>query len=118
MSPSNKWSVQPSELVGVTPESARDLITRCFFEEQKETFAQADINLGHSPNDADLQNMIVGAIRLAFRETGYDYEHPTKKALTSVIEVLARKVRAWQTPPEIVAHHKEQIMKVLAHLPE
>jgi len=111
-----KWFVKPSHLLGLTPETARDLITRCFFEAQKETFSEAGQNLGQMPTDEQLQSTVEGAIRLAFRETGNDYDQPTKQSLFEVVQVLARKSATWKTPPEIVNHHKEQIGKVLAHL--
>lgn len=116
MSVYKKWFVQPADLMGLTAERARDLIAHCFLEAQKETFAHAGMNLGQAPTDEDLHSMIVGAIRLAFRETGNNYDQPSKQALTAVVQVLARKAAVWQTPPEIIRHHKEQIGKVLAHL--
>jgi len=109
-----KWFVQPEDLFNLNAEKARDLITKCFFEAQKETFYAAGKSLGQVPTDEQLHDIIVGAIRLAFRENNRDYDVPDKQALTEVVQVLARKAATRGTPPEIIAHHREQIGKVLA----
>lgn len=37
MTPCTRWSVSASDLTGMTPAKARDLIVQCFHEAQKET---------------------------------------------------------------------------------
>ena len=100
----------------MTPIKARDLIVQCFFEAQKETIAAAGKKLGHAPDDAELQNTVVGAVRLAFRETAGDFDQPTKSTLVGAVEVLARKSQQWGTPSNIVQYHKGQIERVLQSL--
>jgi|SRR5208282_3149526 len=108
-----RWNVQPTDLVGLTPEKARDLITRCLLEAQKETFAENEQMLGHMPGEGELQTIVEGAVRLAFRETNQDYDNPTPQGLMKVVEVLARKSSSWGTPAAIIEHHKKQIAQVL-----
>lgn len=112
----NRWRVQAADLVSLTPEKARDLITRCLLEAQKETFARNEQVLGHMPGDRELQSIVEGTVRLAFRETKQDYDNPTRQSLMKVVEVLARKLSSWGTPAEIIEHHKEQIARVLRSL--
>lgn len=117
MSPTHtRWHVQSHDLVDLSPAKARDLITRCLLEAQKETFARHERMLGHTSADQDLQALVEGAVRLAFRETNQDYENPTREGLVKVVDLLARKSNAWGTPAEIIEHHKEQISRVLRHL--
>jgi hypothetical protein len=110
------WSVGASELAGMEPAQARDLIVRCFFEAQKETFARAQSHFGPVPDDASLLATVQGAVRLAFREAGGDFDHPTVRALNDSVNVLARKAASWGTPAEVIAHHKGEIEKVLKAL--
>ncbi|MBZ5568682.1 MAG: hypothetical protein LAN64_12615 [Acidobacteriia bacterium] len=60
--------------------------------------------------------MVIGAVRLAFREAGGDYDQPTKATLMKVVEILAWKSEQRQTPKEIIAHHKGEIERVLRAL--
>src|SRR6266567_6196113 len=108
-----RWTVEAADLVNLTPAKARDLITRCLLEAQKETFTQNEQRLGHKLGDGDLQTIVEGAVRLAFRETREDYDNPTPEGLMKVVEVLARKSSSWGTPPEVIEHHKQQIARVL-----
>ena len=108
-----RWNLEPTDLVNVTPAKARDLITRCLLEAQRETFVHSEERLGHRPGDDDLQTIVEGAVRLAFREAQQDYDNPTREGLVSVVGVLARKSASWGTPPEIIEHHKRQIARVL-----
>jgi hypothetical protein len=113
-----KWTVPPESLVGLTPSRARDLIVRCFLEAQKETFARAGERLGRSVSDAALEGNVIGAVRLAFRESGDEYDRPTLESLTRVVDVLARKAGSWGTPEDVILHHKGQIGRVLRALSE
>ena len=111
-----KWVVPAKDLVDLTPEKARGLIVRCFLEAQKETFARARERLGQTPTEATLLANVEGAVRLAFRESGGEYDHPTAENLEKVVEVLARKAGSWGTPQDVIRHHKGQIGRVLAAL--
>lgn len=116
MEAAKKWFLPADALNDLTAVKARDLIVRCFLEAQKETIVAAGHNLGQQPTGEDLQNSVVGAVRLAFREIHGDYDEPTKNTLMQVVGVLARKSSTWGTPPDIIAHHKTQIERVLAAL--
>ena len=111
-----RWTMEPADLVGLTPLKARDLVTRCLLEAQRETFALNEQRLGHKAEDEHLRFVVQGAVRLAFRETGQDYNHPTLESLMKVVQLLATKSSRWGTPPEIIEHHKQQISRVLQTL--
>jgi hypothetical protein len=53
-----------------------------------------------SDDEAALRNMVIGAVRLAFKEARGDYDAPTKSSLMKVVEVLARKSEQRQTPKD------------------
>jgi len=108
-----RWNMQPDDLRNLTPAKARDLITRCLREAHRETFAQNEQMLGHNSAGPELDLIVEGAVRLAFREAHEDYENPSPAGLKRVVQVLARKSAAWGTPPEIIEHHKRQIAWVL-----
>jgi hypothetical protein len=111
-----RWAPSFGDLVNLTPTKARDLVTRCLLEAQKETFAQNEQRLGRNTDDRDLIAIVEGAVRLAFREARQDYDNPTREGLVKVVEVLARKSNSWGTPSDIIEHHKQQITRVLQHL--
>ena len=111
-----RWNIAASDLVDLTPVKARDLITRCLLEAQRETFAQSERRLGQTADDENIRNIVIGTVRLAFRETEQDYSNPTPEGLVKVVELLARKSGSWGTPPEIIEHHKKQIARVLQSL--
>ncbi len=111
-----KWVVPATDLVDMTPEKARGLIVRCFLEAQKETFTRARERLGQIPTEAVLLASVEGAVRLAFREAGGNYDHPTAQSLEKVVEVLARKSASWGTPEDVILHHKHQIGRILSVL--
>ena len=113
MTATTRWFLENADLMDVTPVKARDLIVRCFFEAQKESFAAAGKAMGKTEGEVELRTIVAGAVRAAFRESGGDFDHPTKSSLMAAVEVLARKAQRWGTPPEIVQHHRGQIEKIL-----
>jgi len=115
--PGSCWKLSESHLADLTPERARDLVVECFYFAQHETFARTKRKLGMTHLDeASLRASLVGAVRLAFEETGGDYEHPTAASLRSAIAVLARKAESWGTPRDIIQHHADQIGGLLGRL--
>jgi hypothetical protein len=108
-----RWFLDDADLLEMTSLKARDLIVTCFYEAQKETIAAAGKKIGQVQNETDLRNTVIGAVRLAFREAGGDFELPTKGSLMAAVQILARKSQHWGTPPEIVEHHKVQIERLL-----
>ena len=111
-----RWFLQEQDLAGLDPVKARDLIIKCFYEAQKETFARSKQELGLSTNDEQLHASVQTAIKLVFKEIGEDFEKPTKATLMKVVDVLGRRASAWGTPQDIIEHHKGQIQKVLTIL--
>jgi hypothetical protein len=111
-----RWHLQDDDLTGLNPVKARDLIVKCFFEAQKETFARIKQGMGGSTSDKDLMNNVVASIKMVFREVGSDYENPTKDGIVKAVETLAKKAGSWGTPQDIIEFHKGQIMKVLSLL--
>ena len=63
-----RWSVSPAELTGLTPVKARDLIVQCFHAAQKEHLADASEFIHQPHKESDLRDMVIGAVRLAFKE--------------------------------------------------
>ena len=113
-----KLAFSERELTELTPLGARDLVVRCFFEAQRETFERAAQQLGAVPTDEDLRRTVEGAVRLAFRSAKADFEAPTKETLMEAVGALARKAAGMGTPPDIIDHHREQLGRVFAALPD
>lgn len=93
---------------------ARTRVVDCFYRAHKETFARAAAAMGSAPSDADLQQTIEGAVRLAFRAAKADYEHPTKDGLMSAVAALAAKAAAMGTPADIIDRHRAELGEVFA----
>lgn len=105
------------DLEGLTVVSARDLVVRCFFEAQQETFAHTAGQMRTPMSDGELKKMVEGAVRLAFRSSGGDFEAPTRQSLLAAVEKLAAKAAGMGTPPDIVEYHRGQLARVFAALP-
>jgi hypothetical protein len=112
----HRWRLKEEDMADLDPAKARDLIIRCFYEAQKETFARSKESLGLRAEEEQLQASVLSAIKRAFRETGGDFDSPTRQSLLKIIEVLGRKSLAWGTPPDIIEYHRSQIMRVIAEL--
>jgi hypothetical protein len=114
---SSCWLVPESEFRNLTAPRARDLIVECFFQAQHETFHRAKQRLGSRAfDDQAIRSAIVGAVRVAFREAGGDFDRPTPDMLAKIVGVLARKAEAWGTPEDVVAHHTAQVERLLVAL--
>jgi hypothetical protein len=110
--------VTDEELKNLTPVGARDLVVRCFHAAQRETFARAAHSLGATPSDDDLRRAVEGAVRTAFRAAQADFDAPTKPALVNVVGTLATKAAAMGTPKDIIEHHRAQLGRIFAALPD
>ena len=111
------WKVPPSELVELTPQRARDLVVECFYFAQHETLARVKQRMGAaSVDDASVRANVLGAVRLAFKETGGDFDYPSVHSLHNVIDVLAKRAGSWGTPDDIVKHHHDQILAMLGRV--
>jgi hypothetical protein len=111
-----RWAPAPCDLAGLTLLRARDLISNCFFEAQKETIALAKEQLGLPASDDEIRHSAVGALRMAFQKTGGDFEAPTRNSLEKAVESLAQLSRAFGTPAEIIDYHRKLIEDILAKL--
>ena len=89
-----RWVVSTEDLESIDAVRARDLVIRCFFEAQKETFSASRRQVGLESDDETLQRDVTNAVRAACRETGADFDHPTPETLADVVQVLARKAAA------------------------
>lgn len=111
-----RWRLKEEDLEDLDPAKARDLIINCFYEAQKETFARSKQTLGLQADEAGVHASVLSAIKLAFKETGEDFNNPTKKSLNKVVEVLDRKATSWGTPRDIIEYHRNEIMRVIGGL--
>jgi len=109
----HRWALSESDLTDLTPLKVRDIIVKCFFEAQRETFARTKQELGMKTTDEELFNTVRTSIRMVFKDLKADFENPTKADLMKVVESLARKASSWGTPQDIIEFHGGQIMKVL-----
>jgi hypothetical protein len=111
------WKLPAIALPDLTPARARDLVVDCFYFAHHETFERAKRRLGARPPDEDsLRATVIGAVRMAFRESGGDFDRPTVASLAGAIAVLGRKAESWGTPPDIVRHHGDQIRRLLERM--
>jgi hypothetical protein len=106
------------DLENLTPAGARDLVVRCFHDAQKETLQRAASTLGAVPGEDALRRTVEGAVRLAFRAVQADFDAPTKPALEGVVSALAAKAAAMGTPQDIIEHHRAQLGRIFAALPD
>jgi len=111
-----RWFVSEEDLQGLNPIKARDIIIKCFFEAQKETFARVKESLGRKVTDEEILDSVTNALRLVFKEIGGSFDNPTKEDLFKIVERLASKSASWGTPQDIIEHHRSQIEKVLKAL--
>ncbi len=112
-----KWFLRPSYLVGLTPAKARDLLVRCFFESEKDVYLQTHRIYGDRLDHVDVRKLANDTVRRAFEQTGHDYHHPTKQALQEVVNVLMKKAAAWNMPPDVIVHNREQLARIISSLP-
>lgn len=114
----NRWVVSEAELIDIDLVKARELVVKCFMTAQKETFAQTKQQMGLPGDEKSLERSVMGAVRVAFKRAGGDFDHPTKESISGACQSLAATACAWGTPADIVDHHQLQIKKVLSRLPD
>jgi hypothetical protein len=107
-----------AELGALTPLDARALVIDCFFRAQRETFHRNSKKLKLEISEEDLRRNVEGAVRFAFQAARADFEHPTKAMLMAVVQVLAAKATLLGTPPDIIAHHRQQLGRLFEALPD
>ena len=70
----------------------------------------------HIPSSARWKKLVEGAVRLAFRSSGGDFEAPTRESLMAAVEKLAAKAAGMGTPADVIEYHRGQLAKVFAAL--
>jgi hypothetical protein len=113
-----RWFCSPSDLVGLNPTRARDIIVKCFFEAQHEAMARSNEIRGLDTDPDALRSQVQVAIRNAFERTGGDFKNPDKVSLVRILGALAESASALGAPRDIIEHHTLQIATVLAELPD
>ena len=116
MSNEKNWCITSGDLNNLTPIKARDLIIKCFFEAQKETFARMKQKANVDNSDEKVLQTIIGGVKIAFKSNGCDYDNPTKNDFPKIIQYLANKALSWGTPQDIIEFHKKEIEKVIKNL--
>ena len=112
----HRWGLVPSDLENLTPIKSRDLLVRCFFEAQRETFARSSKVLARDDSEEEVRKNVTTMVKMAFKETGGSYEQPTKASLAKAVGALTQKAAAWGTPADIIEHHRVQIERILTVL--
>ena len=105
MENSNLWRIDSSQLEGVTPNKALELIVQCFVHAQKETLMQGQQRLGLPPDIDTVTIMIKGYMMKAFGDICADYYNPKKQDLEKMVDMLSKQCASWNTPKEIIEHH-------------
>jgi hypothetical protein len=112
----HRWEVSEKELSGMDVVKARDLIIKCFFEAQKESIARGKKALDKEVTDASIMESVRTTVQMAFDETGGSFNKPDLGSLNKVVELLAKKAKAWGTPNDVIEHHKIQMGKIFQKL--
>jgi hypothetical protein len=113
-----RQQLSTEDLTNLTPAGARDIVVRCFFNAQRETFERAASQMGRAPEEAELRKTVEGAVRLAFRSVAADFDYPTKGTLLKAVQRLSEKAAAMGTPADIIEHHRCELGKVFEALPD
>ncbi len=111
-----RWSCSPSDLAGLTPKRARDLVVECFFQAQHETMERSNVSMGLNADPEAIRMGAEGAVRMAFARTGGDFASPDKRGLQRAVESLLDTASTFGTPADITQHHEQQMAVVLAGL--
>ena len=112
----NMWQPSEEQLADMTSLKARDLLVECFFTAQLEAFKCVKKAHGESLDEENVRASVVQGIQHGFKETGNDYDEPSKMALVQVVEFLAKMAPVWGTPDDIVEHHREIMMDILERI--
>lgn len=112
------WLGSPSDLVGLDPMRAKNLVLECFVEAQHEAMIRDWEHRYQDKNPNLIRLEAQDALHDAFDRTGGDYDNPDKASLVRVSESLAETVGKSGTPRDIVGRLTRQIAIVLAALPD
>jgi hypothetical protein len=96
----------------ITALSARDAVVKCFIEAHSE---DAKRQFGVVDSSA-AEKLCVDKVQESFKQTGGDFENPTKGALLNAIGFLAEFSKSFRDPT-IIEKHKAQILEILSLIP-
>ncbi|PKQ20809.1 MAG: hypothetical protein CVT66_02940 [Actinobacteria bacterium HGW-Actinobacteria-6] len=96
--------------------AARDIMLDCFYHVHGAHFEATKEMLGVTSNEKRVRQSAKGALRIAFRHVGGNYDEPTKKQLEQVSEYLSEKSRAWGTPDNVIARHQREMQRVFSRV--
>jgi hypothetical protein len=111
-----RWYCAPSDLVGLTPQHARNLIVDCFIQAQRETMERSRAGVGLDTDPKIIRAEAERTVRDAFENTGGDFDNPDKASLERASESLLQTATNLGTPPDIMRHHEQQIAMMLEGL--
>lgn len=111
-----RWRCDEKALAGLNAAKARDLIEQCFFEAQKESIVRGKKALDLEVSDASVLESVRTSLQMAFAETGGNFDRPDRESLSRVVEFLARRAKAWGTPPDIIEYHRGQMDLIFSRL--
>jgi hypothetical protein len=111
-----RWFLTQKDMIDLTPLKARDLIIKCFYTAQKETFFRSKQDKKLPTADKDIMTTVTGAIRAVFSSIGADYDNPAIGDLLRVVDILGANSKSWGTPHDIIEHHKKQLVTMLSRL--
>lgn len=90
----------------ITPILVRDAITRCFIEAHRD-----DSGI----EDGESEEYCIEIVKKAFKETGGDFNYPSKESLVEVIKNLANFSKSFRNQ-ELISKHYNQILEVINKL--
>ncbi len=97
----------------LSPSVARELLVDCFTVAHGPNFAETKSQLGLETDDGAVRESVQTIIRLAFKQTGGNFDNPTRDDLVKVVNVLAERSLGWGTPPDVVFQHHSEMMRTL-----
>ena len=94
----------------ITPLIVRDAIIECFY---KAHCMDAQLSSGKDP---EIDKIYCGTIvKKAFKDTGGDFDKPTKESIMKVLGRLAEFAKTFRNP-EIIKKHYNEIMELVNKL--
>ncbi len=111
-----RWFITQKDIINLTPLKARDIIIKCFYTAQRETFFRSKQKKKLPTSEQDIKTTVTGAIKAVFGSIGADFDNPTTANLFCVVEILGANAKSWGTQQDIIEHHQKQIMNMLSQL--
>jgi len=103
----------------ITPVNVREAIIECFFqahgEIEKKNLKELQADFGESGMARLTRAHTERIIRKSFKETGGNFERPSKKEIIACMDWLAEYSKNFRAP-EIIKKHYSQIMKLVDRL--